>query len=110
MAAQYISLPSTSEAPNLPRSDLVSFADLGGTAHNMVVIAAILAYAAAWCLLLLSIKNKQSSNRIFTLVVPAGISLHAWAASVSVLTENGVQLGFFQIASVLFVAMLGSNL
>lgn len=71
----------------------------------MVVLAAIIAYGVAWFILLKSTKAKREPGREFTLLMPVGIALHAWAASNSVLTESGVQFGFFQIASVLFVAM-----
>lgn len=71
----------------------------------MIVTAAIIMYSAAWLMLLKSTSKRSSADRVFTYLVPVGLALHAWAASNSVLTDNGVQLGFFQVASVFFVAM-----
>lgn len=70
----------------------------------MIVIAAIIVYAFAWLVLIKSLKQKQVSAS-FKYVVPVAVALHAWAASASVITEGGVQLGFFQVASVFLVAM-----
>lgn len=71
----------------------------------MTVIAAILAYSAAWFSLLFTATKRKPSSRAFKFIVPIAIALHAWAASESVITEAGIQLGFFQITSVFLVVM-----
>lgn len=70
----------------------------------MIVVIAIAIYAACWLMLFGAFKKRQAQP-YFKLVLPLAIAAHMWSASDLMFTESGVQLGFFQVASVFFAAM-----
>jgi len=71
----------------------------------MIVLSAIAIYTAAWLILFSTFRKRQTPSAVFRYVLPLAIAAHAWTASESVITPQGYQLGFFQVAPVFFIAM-----
>lgn len=71
----------------------------------MSVYIAIICYALAWISLFISTRKGRDATPIFKVALFAGIAMHAVASYSSVYSEQGIQLGFFPVASVLFLTM-----
>ncbi len=70
----------------------------------MVVITAIVIYAVAWLLLLKTFLGRRAPSSSFKYILPVSIALHGWASADAVITEQGIQLGFFQVLTVFLLA------
>ncbi len=71
----------------------------------MTALIAIVCYSIAWASLIHSTKNRAAAGVITGICIAVGTAVHGYSAYNSIDTVNGIQFGFFQVASVLFVCM-----
>ena len=68
-------------------------------------IVATAFYTTAWASLLTTIRRKTTPSPLLTALLIAGIAVHAFSVYESVFSPHSIHLGFFQVASVLFLMM-----
>lgn len=71
----------------------------------MTALIAIVLYSAAWALLIQSMRKRATLGAPTTILMCLGALIHAHSAYGGVVTNQGIQFGFFQMASVFFACM-----